>query len=306
MKKRWDVLGIGTVTVDDLLYVDHHPHADEKLPLITRQRQGGGLTATALVTAARQGAATAYWGCLGDDELSRFTLQEFENEGVDVSQIQRVSGSRPLHSVIIVGNDSGSRSIIYDTEGFAEPKPDSICVEVLANTHVLFIDHYAYYSGMQAADIARSMGIPVVADIETSVLPDLDEFLKHVDHLIVGIGFAKTVSGEQDVEKMLCSLAGIGRAVTVITAGAEGCWYMEGKGDVMHYPAFRMVTVDTTGCGDVFHGAYAAAIARGDSIEHAVQIATASAGIKATRRGGRAGIPDLACVEDFLTSHRNK
>ena len=66
MQKRWDIFGIGTSAVDDLLLVERFPQPDEKMPIQEVQRQGGGQTATALVAAARHGARTAFCGCLGD------------------------------------------------------------------------------------------------------------------------------------------------------------------------------------------------------------------------------------------------
>ncbi|MFN8458161.1 MAG: hypothetical protein U0401_26510 [Anaerolineae bacterium] len=60
MSPRWDILGLGVVTVDDPLYVDHYPQPNTKLPIRAKRREGGGLTATALVAAARLGASTAY------------------------------------------------------------------------------------------------------------------------------------------------------------------------------------------------------------------------------------------------------
>ncbi|MEJ5197917.1 MAG: PfkB family carbohydrate kinase, partial [Anaerolineae bacterium] len=91
-----------------------------------------------------------------------------------------------------------------------------------------------------------------------------------------------------------------GRACCVVTAGAQGCWYAVNGGPVRHLPALRVAAVDTTGCGDVFHGAYAASLARGESNERAIQIATIAAGLKATKPGGRLGIPDWATVEAYL------
>jgi sulfofructose kinase len=84
----------------------------------------------------------------------------------------------------------------------------------------------------------------------------------------------------------------------VVTAGERGCWYMSREtGDaVRHQPACRVQVVDTTGCGDVFHGAYAAAIVRGENVPRAITVATAAAGLKATQPGGRRGIPDWEAV----------
>jgi sulfofructose kinase len=90
-----------------------------------------------------------------------------------------------------------------------------------------------------------------------------------------------------------------------VTAGDEGCWYAERDGAVKYVPALPVQVVDTTGCGDVFHGAYAACIARGESIAAAMQVATTAAGLKSMQPGGRSGIPDRATVDRYiLTSAR--
>jgi len=85
-----------------------------------------------------------------------------------------------------------------------------------------------------------------------------------------------------------------------VTAGERGCWYAERDGPVHHVPALVVPVVDTTGCGDVFHGAYAAAIARGEPAARAIAIANVAAGLKATQPGGRAGIPNWETVEQVL------
>lgn len=69
-----------------------------------------------------------------------------------------------------------------------------------------------------------------------------------------------------------------------------------------HQPAFPVEVIDTTGCGDVFHGAYAAALAWGDSLPKRVVLASATAAIKATRRGGQTGIPHLAEVKRLIAA----
>jgi sulfofructose kinase len=133
--------------------------------------------------------------------------------------------------------------------------------------------------------------------------------MRQVDHLIVGVQLAQQVTGASEPEQMVRAL-GTGRACCAVTAGDRGCWYIEGdsavRTDVLirHVPAYRVAVVDTTGCGDVFHGAYAACIARGETVAAAIQVATAAAAIKATQPGGRAGIPDRATVERFVSHAR--
>src|SRR5258708_7612365 len=106
-----DVLGLGCVAVDDLLYVPSFPQPDAKIRVRRRERQCGGLTATALVAAARSGAKCAFAGVLGDDENSRFVLDCLQREGIDVSHVVRRPAARPIHSTIIVDESRLTRTI---------------------------------------------------------------------------------------------------------------------------------------------------------------------------------------------------
>lgn len=300
MDKRWDIIGLGALTVDDLLYIDHYPQLNEKIPVKMKQRQGGGLTATALVTAVHQGARSAYCGRLGDDELSLYSLQELEREGVDISLIQYWKGAKPIHSIVLVDIPSGSRVILYNSEGVMEPDSSVVTEALITSSRILFIDNTAYKSGLLAAGFAHKHGIPIIADIESINLPDLTGFLNLIDHLIVGIDTARAITHKQTVEDMVNELSNTQRAACVVTDGVNGCWYSEYGGAVHHFPAYQVAVVDTTGCGDVFHGAYAAALVRGESVSKSIQVASASAALKAICCGGRGGIPNLATVEDFL------
>jgi len=306
MTHRWDVLGLGIVAVDDLFYVARFPEPDTKRPMLAERRQGGGLTGTALVAAARLGARAAYCGVMGEDDLAAFTLAELEREGVDCSVVQRRPGARPIHAVIIVEQATGQRTILYTHAGFVTPAADDISEELIASCRVLMMDGYAGAGGVRAGQIARRLGIPFVADIERLEEPTTLALFELADHLIIGAETAAQATGAREPAAAAAILARSDRACCAVTAGALGCWYAASDGrsepSVRHFPAFPVNVVDTTGCGDVFHGAYAAALARGERIERAIQVATAAAGMKATQPGGRPGIPTWTAVESFLAA----
>jgi sulfofructose kinase len=303
MSPGWDVLGFGAVAVDDLVYVDQHPPPDTKMPIRAQQRQGGGLAGTALVAAARLGAKVAYCGVLGDDELSRFTLEELEREGVDCTPTLHNPQARPHHSVVIVDLSTGHRSILYSDDRVMEPELRNITPDLVGNCRVLFVDHTAIGAGLRAVELAHAQGIPVVGDFERAGDSRLPDLMRQIDHLILGLQMSRKTTGEIEPTAVVRALSRADRACCVVTAGERGCWYSEYGGEVRHFPAFRVQVVDTTGCGDVFHGAYAACVARGEGVSRAIRVATAAAGIKATQPGGRSGIPDLATIEDFLRRH---
>lgn len=306
MDTRWDVLGFGAVAVDDLLYLDGYPVPDSKMRVIEERREAGGLTGTALVAAARLGARAAYAGILGTDELSQFTIAELASEGVDCAPVQYRPGARPGHSSIIVDRSTGQRTVLSCAVGVMPPRLDDFSPALIASCRVLLVDHTIAAFALEATALAQARGIPVVADLERTTGPEVLALAQRVDHLVVGVGFARQVTGLHAPEDMARALLGSGRAAVVITAGEEGCWYAEQRtgGEVCHQSAYRVEVVDTTGCGDVFHGAYAAMIARGAAVAHAVAVATVAAGLKTTQPGGRRGIPDLATIEGVLGDAR--
>ena len=303
MKSRTiDVLGLGCIAVDELLYVDAYPAADGKMPVGRWQRQCGGLTATALVAAARLGAKAAYAGCLGQDDLSRFAMECLVREGVDTSHV-RPGDATPIHSVVIVGGQGASRTIFYCTQGAAKVQPDWPPAEVIRAAKVLFVDHGGVAGMIRAAQVARAAGIPVVADLEEDGDPRFGELLELIDHLILSRSFAQWITGRREPAAAveLLRTGGPHRAV-VVTCGGEGCWYSAADlpDGPHHQPAFPVDVVDTTGCGDVFHGAHCAGLARGLETSALVRLASAAAALKATRPGGQSGIPTMAAIEAFL------
>ena len=115
--------------------------------------------------------------------------------------------------------------------------------------------------------------------------------MDRTDHLIVGQALAAQVTGYSDPARACEALWREDRVAAIVTAGNRGSWYRTAGQPVRHQPIFPVEVVDTTGCGDVFHGAYALQLARGASISECVRYAAAVAALKATRPGGRTGIP---------------
>ncbi len=300
-----EILGVGCVAVDDLVYVADYPAADSKTQVLGRERHCGGLTATALVAAARLGARCGFAVTLGDDELSRFVLERLREEGIELEWVRRSADARPIHSTIIVDQRRGSRTILYDLDGYQATGPDWPDEETIRSARVLFVDHVAAEDAIRAAGIARAAGVPVVADLESDRVPRFSELLRLVDHLVVSRGFAEQLTGMSDPAAAARALGASDRQAVVVTCGAEGCWYL-GPGEpgpLRHQPAFAVEVVDTTGCGDVFHGAYAAGLVEGLDLAGRVRLAAAAAALKATRSGGQAGIPVRQAVQAFLEEH---
>jgi sulfofructose kinase len=300
--KAVDVLGLGVTTVDDLLYVRTFPVADTKVRILRREQQCGGLTATALVAAARLGSRCMYAGMLGPDPLSAFVHTRLGEEDIDLSQVIFDAAAHPLHATVIVETERPTRTILYGVEAVTGASAQGPAEEVIRSCRVLFVDPYGLPGMIRAAAIARAAGIPVVGDFENPAPPEEPALLQLVDHLIISDAFASELSGERDAAQAARALFGPQHAVVAVTCGDAGAWYVSGDrpGVAEHVPAYRVQVVDTTGCGDVFHGAYAAALAEGMATAARMRFASAAAALKATRPGGQQGIPRRAEVEAFM------
>jgi sugar/nucleoside kinase (ribokinase family) len=300
VKQKFDLLALGAVAVDDLLYAAY-PGADEKAEVQRRERQCGGMSAIALITAARLGCSCAYAGVLGRDELSEFAAGEMRKEGVNLRHLARRKGVQPIHSVIIIDSKQGSRNIFFDVAGVVGAAKDWPPPAVLQSAKVLFVDWFSVPGMIRAARLARQAGIPVVADFEQKDVPGFSDLLELPDHLIISQAFARTLTGQSDPRRALKKLWKKHHQVVGVTCGVEGCWYLSADNTTpRHQPAFKVRTMDTTGCGDVFHGAYAAALAEGMNVTERIRFASAVAGLKAARPGAQKGIPTRPETEKFL------
>jgi sulfofructose kinase len=301
----FDVVGLGASSIDELLWVGGFPTADSKIPVLGRARHCGGIGATSLVAAARLGSRTAYAGTLGTDEYSRFVIDALAAKGVHTEYVHRFPGAMPVLSVIVLDENRKTRTILYDVAGMVGPEDDWLPIELLASARVLLVDYLRIDLMIRAARLARECGAAVVGDLEDPSTPRVAELIALVDHLVLSSSFASAFTGERSPAMAVRRLAAPGRTV-VVTCGADGAWYMPDDGSLepVHQPAFPVDAVDTNGCGDVFHGAYASALARGLGLSERVRFASAVAAISATTAGGQEGIPDLATVTRYLEEHR--
>jgi len=295
----FDVLGLGAVAVDDLLYVDTYPSVEQKVRVNRRRHECGGQTGTGLVAAARLGAKCGYAGVLGRDALSSEVAGNFAKESIDLSHCVWRSHASPAHSTIVVEESRNTRTIFSSVDGLIGADPELPSEEIIKSARVLLVDHHGIEGTIRAARIARSVSSQVVADFERD--PG-SELFGLVAHLIVNEHFAIEKTKKTSPAAAAESLWDTGRAAVVVTCGANGCWFTgeETNGVAAHFAAFDVTAVDTTGCGDVFHGAYSAALAEGMDLLSRVKLATAAAALKSTRHGGQSGIPVRIEVEEFL------
>ncbi len=300
-KTNYDVLGAEIAAVDDLLTVEKYPRPNVKVPVLAAARHGGGPACTAMAAVATLGGRAAFLARLGEDELSQFLRRSLAARGVDISHLVPDSASTPYHSYCINDRSTGERTIFYDNRNFRRLTADDVPEELLVRTRVLLLDFIADPAPVALAQKARRAGTTVVLDLEGRSAEAV-ALCDHVDHLVVPEEFAQWRTGEAELGAACAQLARQRRAATVVTAGVAGCWWTDSPArSPQHQPAFRVSTVDTTGCGDTYHGAYALAIARGLSVADTVLFAAACGALKASgRSGGWDALPTAEQVAGLL------
>lgn len=296
----WDVVGVGAVSVDLVGAVPHWPEPGTKLRLETLELCDGGLIGTALVAVSRLGGRACYLGKMGQSEWAVRALRELERDGVDVSLVIREEGSGPHLAMVLTLESDGQRTIFYSKEAVRYPDVTAVSdASWVGRTRVLLFDGGSGSGGLSFARKAREAGIPVVIDAE-QLIPGLGELLEGADHMVIPEGFAEQLDPGWNREADPGRLRVRSDQTVVVTLGADGCIASAPGEAVVRLPAFNVEVMDTTGCGDVFHGAYALGLARGLDLETRCRWASAAAAIAATRLGGRDGIPGEAVVETFL------
>jgi sugar/nucleoside kinase (ribokinase family) len=295
----YDVFGIGAISVDLIGKTGYWPGTGTKIQLEEFDIHDGGLTGTALVTVARLGGRAGIGARLGFSTWAERSVNAFEKAGVDVSNVIRVAGCEPVISMIITTEQDFDRNIFFSRKGVSYPMPGELPDQYWhRHTRVLLIDHGTGQAGVEAARIASKSGVQVVIDAER-IEPHLEEMFDHCHHIVISHSFARMYSGLDSLEKALLYLRKTPDQHIIITRGQNGLIGLTGN-EVFRISGHQVPVVDTTGCGDVFHGAYALAVARGNDVKEASGYANAAAAMSAMFSGGRQGIPSSDQLKKFI------
>ncbi|HWW82709.1 MAG TPA: PfkB family carbohydrate kinase, partial [Vicinamibacterales bacterium] len=257
----FDVTGFGLNSMDLIAVVAEHPTPNSKQRLQRFAKLPGGQIATAMVTCARLGWRTSYIGSFGDDEFGKLGRDSLEREGVDIRASRTVNGTTNQFAVILVDARSGDRTVLWDRPPELSMGPAHISKPAATSGRVLIVDCQETAAAAQAARYAREAGIPTIVDVER-VRPGITDLLQQIDAIIAAEEFPPALTGYDDVGRALQAIAREFDAPLVcVTLGRHGslAW---ANGREIRTPAFSIDCVDSTGAGDAFRGAFAAACLR--------------------------------------------
>ena len=294
------VTGIGQCSLDYLAVVDTYPRANTKKEVLEWREQGGGPVATALVTLARLGIITRFYGVIGDDAAGGKIRQSLVGEGID-TRLTRRKGRSSQIAFIAIEKGTGRRTIFWRRPSGKELKETELDADFLRGTHFLLLDGLMVEVSLRAAARARERGIPIMLDAGR-MRQGMLEIAAICDYLVASEEFARDLKWRLTASGLAKRREELGCKVLTVTLGEQGSVTVSDKGFVQ-VPAFDVESVDTTCAGDVFHGGFIYGLLQKWELKDIIVFASAVAAMKCTKVGGRVGIPSLPEVKAFLSPY---
>lgn len=294
---------VGIAVQDRIYNVPQLPTVGGKYIANHYHEVGGGPAATAAVTVTRLGMQCDFIGRLGGDNVSQALMKELNDESVNTQFVRTFPGGRSTQSAVLV-DSQGERIIINHPS--PDLNPDATWLEQIdfKQYAVVLADVRWYEGAAKAFWQANLLGIPTVLDADMTD-QDISELVKLADHAVFSQPGLKKLTGTDDYIAGLQAAAQLSRGSVYVTLGGGGCAWLE-DGVIFHQSAFEVKVIDTTGAGDVFHGAFAVAVANNLSAREKMFFASSVAALKCTRPGGREGIPSSSQVQAFINTAKLK
>lgn len=305
--KKYDIIGIGNPGQDMVVELENMPY-EVSSKMYDCSFQGGGWVATAMSAAGTLGAKVSVLGVLGDDVFADMIVKDFRFNNVDTAHLITEKGKRSNFCICITERSTKSKHIISRGGELREVDVRDIDEEYIKSAKMIHVG-FVNEAVRKSAGIIHENGGKVSVDAayyKPYVYENYDIYdifigsEYYFDGVCEELG-KKTAEFLTDDEKyeVMRYIQSKGPEIVIFTFGEKGSMGVYG-GESFSQPAMSVEVKDTTGAGDVFHGAFDVAYLEGMSVPEAARFATAVSSIKCTKAGGRAGIADRKTVDEYL------
>lgn len=299
---RPEIICLGSVFCDRVFDVPAIPRDGVKVLASGFREAGGGMAATAAVAIASLGAKATYFGRVGEDTTG-FLLRDWLIEaGVEVSGMRIVPGAVTATSAVLV-DPKGERLLAAFTGSGLVEDPDWLPLDRIEDAAAVLCDVRWPRGALALFGAARRAGVPSVLDAEIAPAETIDDLAAAADHIVFSGASLARHTGISDPHDALHAFRAPRARSIGVTLGSRGCLFLE-AGRMVAIPGFDVSAKDTNGAGDVFHGAFALAIARGVPVAEAGRFANAAAAVKCAKGDGWRGMPTSADIEGLIEEQR--
>jgi sulfofructose kinase len=298
-----EILGLGCVCFDMLSVIPELPAWEAAEYIAEYQVQQGGIAATATVAASKLGATVEFIGAIAPGFQGAFLKDNFRKYGVNCDRIRVFEDGTSQFAVVLIHQTTGRRAFIInkgvqDRNELFEGDLD------LTGVRIMLLDGYYFDTTLRIAGQARKEGVVTITDLsQRNFHPKVGEYLNLIDYPILPEMYVKAFCHLEDPLEAGKRMYHPNNKAFIVTCGDQGAYIITGEGTDF-VSAFKITPVDTTGAGDVFHGAFAFALWKGYGLREAVTFSSAVSALKCTKMGGQSGIPDFNVTVKFITERR--
>lgn len=286
------IVGVGHSCFDYICSIREYPKEDGSTRITAITYQGGGAVATALVAASRLGYASAYIGVAGFDSVTDSIVSLFAADGVSTEYLERLESVNGLQSFVMVDQRTGSRTKFPELDQTPPIVWNQRLKAAVEAADLIHLDGTHYENALAAAKLAKEVQTTISLD-GCTVQPEQEKnraLASLADILIMNSRYPLIVSGKATHQEALLEIAQWGPEIVMCTLGSDGVLAVI-DGEVVPFKSYTVDVVDTTGAGDVFHGAFMVGYLDRMELAENIRFASAVAALKCTKQGGREGIP---------------
>lgn len=294
---KTDVVGVGINATDTILRLRRFPTLDSKVEILSSEVKPGGQVAGAMVACRRWGMRARYIGKIANDDAGKLQVREMKRERVRARWI-RTRGASSQTAYILIHEPSGERTVLWKRDPAIAIQPADLKRHFISGAKILLVDGHDTAAATQAARWACEQNIPVVADLD-NLYSGVEALLHFVPFPITSQEFPERLTGEKDLLKSLPSISSKFKCrLIAATLGRLGVIAWEGSRFIL-CPAFRVRAIDTTGAGDIFHGAFIYGLAHHWPIREILEFSCAAAAINCMAPGARGRIATLTEIAEL-------
>lgn len=296
------ILCIGHSSWDVTVPVDSYPVENTKYRFNEKYAAGGGPAGNAAYLLGKWGMDTVIASTVGSDDFGTNIKKEFQSVNVNTDYLETSYDKETSFSFILINKNNGNRTVF----NVATEHPALKKLSYDFAPDIIFTDGHDYNASQNA--ISKYPNANSIIDAGR-VTPELLELCKYIKYIVCSKGFAETVTGLKFDYNNPQTLVDIyiklqdkyPNSNIVITLEEHGCLYQV-NGQIKIMPGLKVDAKDTTGAGDIFHGAFVYGMASGFDMEKVITLSNIAAGISVTKIGSRNSIPSLSEVLDYYAN----
>lgn len=299
------VLCIGHSSWDMTVPVDDYPIENTKYRFNEKYQMGGGPASNAAYLLGKWGIDTVIATVVGSDDFGTKIKKEFQDLNMSTDYIETTYDKDTSFSFILINKKNGNRTVF----NVATEHPMLKKYNYEFTPDIILTDGHDYGASQNA--ISKNPNAISVIDAGR-ITPELLELCKYIKYIVCSKGFAETVTNLKFDYNNPQSLVNIynklqnkyPNSIIVVTLEEHGALYQSGN-QIKIMPGLKCDVIDTTGAGDIFHGAFVYGLANNFDIDKTITLANIAAGLSVQKMGSRLSMPTLSEVLDYYSKKMN-